>query len=84
ILLCDEVTSALDPVSAKHIETELNSLKNDYTIVFVTHILRQAKRLADHVIFLYLGELVESGPASEVFNHPKDPRTAQYLEGVFG
>ncbi len=84
ILLCDEVTSALDPISAKHIETELNTLKNDYTIVFVTHILRQAKRLADHVIFLYLGELVESGPASQVFNHPKDPRTAQYLEGVFG
>ncbi len=84
ILLCDEVTSALDPISARHIEAELNTLKNEYTIVFVTHILRQAKRLADHVIFLYLGELVECGPASEVFNNPKDPRTAQYLEGVFG
>jgi phosphate transport system ATP-binding protein len=84
ILLCDEVTSALDPVSAKHIEIELASLKNDYTVVFVTHILRQAKRLADHVIFLYLGELVEYGPAREVFSKPKDPRTAAYIDGVFG
>lgn len=53
-------------------------------MVFVTHILRQAKRLADHVIFLCLGELVECGPAREVFNKPKDPRTAAYIEGVFG
>ena len=84
ILLCDETTSALDPISAKHIENELVTLKNDYTIVFVTHVLRQAKRLADFVIFLYLGELVEYGPAQEVFSNPKDPRTKAYLEGVFG
>jgi len=84
ILLCDETTSALDPISAKHIENELISLKNDYSIVFVTHVLRQAKRLADYVIFLYLGELVEHGPAQEVFTNPKDPRTKAYLDGVFG
>lgn len=84
ILLCDETTSALDPISAKHIENELIALKNDYTIVFVTHILRQAKRLADYVIFLYLGEIVECGPAQEIFTNPKDPRTKAYLEGVFG
>ena len=84
ILLCDETTSALDPISARHIENELISLKNDYSIVFVTHILRQAKRLADYVVFLYLGELVEHGPAHEVFTDPKDPRTKAYLEGVFG
>jgi phosphate transport system ATP-binding protein len=84
ILLCDETTSALDPISAKHIENELTSLKNDYSIVFVTHVLRQAKRLADYVIFLYLGELVEHGPAHEVFTNPKDPRTKAYFEGVFG
>jgi phosphate transport system ATP-binding protein len=84
VLLCDETTSALDPISAKHIENELYTLKNDYTIVFVTHVLRQAKRLADYVIFLYLGELVEHGPAREVFTSPKDPRTKAYLEGVFG
>ncbi len=84
ILLCDETTSALDPISARHIENELICLKNDYTIVFVTHILRQAKRLADYVVFLYLGELVEHGPAHEVFTNPQDPRTKAYLEGVFG
>lgn len=84
ILLCDETTSALDPISAKHIENELTALKNDYSIVFVTHVLRQAKRLADYVVFLYLGELVEHGPAHEVFTTPKDPRTKAYLEGVFG
>jgi phosphate transport system ATP-binding protein len=84
ILLCDETTSALDPISAKHIENELMALKNDYSIVFVTHVLRQAKRLADYVVFLYLGELVEHGPAHEVFTNPKDPRTKAYLEGVFG
>jgi phosphate transport system ATP-binding protein len=84
ILLCDETTSALDPISARHIENELTSLKNDYTIIFVTHVLRQAKRLADYVVFLYLGELVEHGPASEVFTNPKDPRTKAYLEGIFG
>lgn len=84
ILLCDETTSALDPISAKHIEKELVSLKNDYTIVFVTHVLRQAKRLADYVVFLYLGELVESGPAHDVFTKPRDERTQAYLEGVFG
>lgn len=84
ILLCDETTSALDPVSARHIENELVNLKNDYSILFVTHVLRQAKRVADYVIFLYLGELVECGPAQEVFTSPKDERTWAYLEGVFG
>lgn len=84
ILLCDETTSALDPISAKVIENELIELKRDYSILFVTHILRQAKRLADYVVFLYFGEVIEAGPASEVFSHPSDPRTQQYLGGVFG
>ena len=66
------------------IESELLSLKNNYTIVFVTHILRQAKRLADYVVFIYLGEIVETGPADMFFTDPKDPRTKAYLEGVFG
>ena len=84
VLLCDEPTSALDPISARHIEKQLLALKKDYTIVFVTHILRQAKRLADYVVFLYLGELIEHGPAETVFNQPKNPRTKAYIEGVFG
>jgi len=84
VLLCDEPTSALDPISAQHIEEQLLMLKKDYTIVFVTHVLRQARRLADYVIFLYLGELIELGPANTVFNQPSDLRTKAYLEGVFG
>lgn len=84
VLLCDEPTSALDPISARHIERQLLALKKDYTIVFVTHILRQAKRLADYVIFLYLGELIEHGPAETVFTQPGNPRTKAYIEGVFG
>ena len=82
ILLGDEPTSALDPISAQHIEERLAELKNAYTIVLVTHILRQAKRLADHVIFIYLGEVVEAGPAHEVFERPKEARTRAYLEGA--
>jgi len=59
-------------------------LKKDYTIVFVTHVLRQARRLADYVIFLYLGELIEQGPAEKVFTQPSNPRTKAYIEGMFG
>lgn len=83
ILLGDEPTSALDPISAQHIESRLQALKEEYTIVLVTHILRQAKRLADYVVFMYLGELVECGPAHEVFDHPRQERTRAYLEGQF-
>jgi phosphate transport system ATP-binding protein len=81
VLLGDEPTSALDPLAAQQVERRLVELKGDYTIVLVTHILRQARRLADHVIFLYLGELVEHGPASEVLSTPRDPRTKAYLGG---
>ena len=84
ILLCDEPTSALDPISARSVELLLETLKQEYTIVFVTHILSQAQRLANHVIFLYLGELVEQGPAQKFFAEPTDPRTRAYLEGIFG
>jgi phosphate transport system ATP-binding protein len=82
VLLCDEPTSALDPISAQHIEKQLHVLKKDYTVVFVTHILRQAKRLADYVIFLYLGELIEHGPAEAIFTNPRNPRTKAYIKGV--
>jgi phosphate transport system ATP-binding protein len=83
ILLGDEPTSALDPISTQLIEQRLHELSRQYTIVLVTHILRQAKRLADYVVFMYLGELVEHGPANEVFAHPRKERTRAYLEGQF-
>ena len=83
LLLGDEPTSALDPISAQHIEERLMALKQEYTIVLVTHILRQARRLADYVVFMYLGEVVEFGPAHEVFEHPQQERTRAYLAGQF-
>jgi phosphate transport system ATP-binding protein len=81
ILLGDEPTSALDPISTQLIEQRLHELAKEYTIVLVTHILRQAKRLADHVVFMYLGEVVEAGPALQVFENPQQERTQAYLEG---
>ncbi|MCX8044633.1 MAG: phosphate ABC transporter ATP-binding protein [Desulfobacterota bacterium] len=82
IILCDEPTSALDPASTQHIEQIFMELKKDYTIVIVTHILRQARRLADHVLFLYLGELVEHGPAHRIFDTPQQARTRDYILGI--
>jgi phosphate transport system ATP-binding protein len=82
-ILADEATSALDPISSKHIEELFVKLKQDYTIILVTHTLRQALRIADHVIFMYLGEVIEAGPADEVFNNPKQELTRKYLEGAF-
>jgi phosphate transport system ATP-binding protein len=84
VLLCDEPTSALDPISAQRIEAQLKELKERMTIVVVTHLLRQARRLADYVIFLWMGELVESGPATQMFGAPNDERTRAYLAGDIG
>jgi phosphate transport system ATP-binding protein len=81
VILADEPTSALDPVSAQLIEKQFKLLKNRYTLVVVTHILRQARRIADYVIFLYMGELVEHGPAEQFFNFPRDERTRAYISG---
>ncbi|CAG0937771.1 Phosphate import ATP-binding protein PstB 3 [Thermoflexales bacterium] len=84
IILGDEPTSALDPISAQHIEARLHELKEKYTVVLVTHTLRQARRLADYVIFMYLGEVVEAGIAREVFAHPQEARTKEFIEGAIG
>lgn len=81
VLLCDEPTSALDPIAAQQIEKLLAKLKKEYTVVLVTHTLRQAKRLADHVVFLYFGKIIEQGTAAEVFNNPKHPETKAYIAG---
>ena len=79
IILADEPCSALDPISSRVIEEEFIKLKTDYTIVLVTHILRQAKRLADNVIFMYYGEIVESGPAQQIFEDPQTDILKEYL-----
>ncbi len=79
IILADEPSSALDPISSRVIEEEFIKLKSDYTIILVTHILRQAKRLADNVIFMYYGEIVESGPAEQIFENPQSEILKEYL-----
>ncbi|QCS41324.1 phosphate ABC transporter ATP-binding protein [Natrinema versiforme] len=81
VLLCDEVTSALDPVSAEQVEETLADLKDEYTIVMVTHSMDQAKRLADEVVFLYLGELVEANDVRSFFENPQNERTREFVDG---
>jgi phosphate transport system ATP-binding protein len=82
IILADEPTSALDPRSSQRIEQSFLKLKEEYTIIIVTHILRQAKRLADYVVFLYCGELIEHGPAEEILENPKEEMTREYIKGI--
>jgi len=82
-ILGDEATSALDPLSTKIIEELFVKLKEKYTVILVTHTLRQAKRIADHIIFMYLGKIIETGPTEEFFNNPKKKLTRDYLSGSF-
>jgi len=72
----------LDPISSRRIEGIFLELKRDYTLVLVTHILRQARRLADYVVFLYMGELIEHGPAEEFFASPREELTREYVQGT--
>lgn len=82
IILADEPTSALDPISSKIIENLFRDLKQHYTIILVTHIMRQAVRLADHVIFMYYGEIIEHGQPKELFKNPRTEKLRKYiLEG---
>lgn len=84
VLLMDEPTSALDPISTARIEELVLQLKEQYTIVMVTHNMQQAVRVSDYTAFFLLGELVEHGPTDELFARPKDPRTEDYITGRFG
>lgn len=82
-ILADEPTSSLDPVSSERIEKKLLELKKDYTVIIVTHNIQQAMRLADYVIFLYLGQLIENDLAKNVFKKPKEEMTSAYINGEF-
>ena len=84
VILMDEPTSALDPIATSKIEDLLVKLKENYTIILVTHNMSQAARISDYSLFMYLGELVEYGKTKNLFTNPKDPRTEQYLTGKFG
>ena len=84
VLLMDESTSALDPISTAKIEDLVGELKSKYTVIMVTHNMLQALRVSDKTAFFLLGEMVEAGSADDIFTNPADPRTADYVAGRFG
>jgi phosphate transport system ATP-binding protein len=84
VILFDEPTAALDPISTLRVEETLQSLREKYCIAIVTHNLQQAARVSNITAFMYLGELVEVGPAEQIFTAPKDRRTDDYVTGRFG
>lgn len=84
VLLLDESTSALDPISTAKIEDLVAELKRDYTVIMVTHNMLQALRVSDKTAFFLLGDMVEAGPTDEIFTNPKDKRTSDYVDGRFG
>lgn len=84
VILLDEPTSGLDPLSTLRIEELLHTLAERYTVILVTHNPQQAARVGSEIAFLYLGELVEHGPAGQIFTRPRDRRTEDYITGKFG
>ena len=84
VILLDEPTSGLDPISTGKVETALQELKKDYTVVLVPHSVQQAARVADFAVFFLQGELVEAAKGRELFTHPQKKQTEDYIEGRFG
>ncbi len=84
ILLMDEPTSALDPISTLKIEDLMGELKKNYTVVIVTHNMQQATRIADYTAFFLVGEVVEYAPTTDLFSHPREKKTEDYITGRFG
>ena len=84
VLLLDEPTASLDPGGTQRIEELIQDLKQEFTVVIVTHNMQQAGRVSDSTAFLYLGELVEVGPTTEIFTSPREERTEAYVTGRFG
>lgn len=84
ILLMDEPTSALDPIATAKIEELVHSLKQNYTIVMVTHNMQQAARVSDYTVFMYMGELIETGKTRNIFTNPVKKQTEDYITGRFG
>jgi phosphate transport system ATP-binding protein len=84
VVLMDEPASALDPIATSKVEETITELKQDYTIVIVTHNMQQASRISDETAFLYMGRLVEMNPTDELFTRPEKDRTEAYVTGRFG
>lgn len=84
IILMDEPASALDPISTAKIEELINELKQNYTIIIVTHNMQQASRISDRTAFFYMGDLVEYGKTADIFTNPSKKQTENYISGRFG
>ncbi len=84
VLLMDEPTGSIDPIATAKVEELLLTLRQDHSVVIVTHSMMQAKRVSDRVAYFHLGALVEIGPTHAVFENPQDPRTAAFIAGKFG
>jgi len=84
VILMDEPCSALDPIATAKIENLIDSLKKDYTVVIVTHNMQQAARVSDYTGFMYLGKLIECGKTVQIFEHPQEELTENYITGRFG
>ena len=84
VILLDEPASALDPISTLKIEELINELKNDYTIVIVTHNMQQAARVSDYTAFMYMGDLIEHDLTDTLFTNPSKKQTEDYITGRYG
>jgi phosphate transport system ATP-binding protein len=84
VILMDEPASALDPIATQKIEDLIYQLKQNYTVIIVTHNMQQAARVSEYTAFLYMGELIEYGPTKQIFTAPKEDRTESYITGRFG
>ena len=84
VLLLDEPTSALDPISTTKIESLIDELRSEFTVVIVTHNMQQAARIPDYTAYMYLGELIEFGAASDIFIRPREKATSDYITGRIG
>jgi phosphate transport system ATP-binding protein len=84
VILMDEPCSALDPIATAKIENLIELLKEDYTVIIVTHNMQQAARVSDYTGFMYLGKLIECGKTEQIFEHPKEELTENYITGRFG
>ena len=84
VILMDEPCSALDPIATAKIENLIELLKKEYTVIIVTHNMQQAARVSDYTGFMYLGKLIECGKTAQIFEHPKEELTENYITGRFG
>ena len=84
VILMDEPTSALDPIATDRIEELIHEIKQDYTVIIVTHNMQQAGRVSDRTAFMHLGRLIEEGPTEQIFTNPKHEMTERYVSGHFG